>query len=259
MDKSLLVRIFGFPATLIHGDTLVLDRWLWLRQRLPVTANGDSLIDIGCGTGAFSIGAAKRGYQALGLSWDERNQMEAKKRAQICGVNASFKVCDVRELHLFDEYKGRFDVAICLENVEHILDDRKLIIDIATCLKPGGFFLLTTPNFYYKAMGKGDNGPFEKIETGAHVRRGYTPAMLRELCNASGLICDEISYCSGFFSQKMTGFLRKAGDIHPLVGWIAILPFRPLALILDLITQRWTSFPSFSICMLAQKPRFTSV
>jgi 2-polyprenyl-3-methyl-5-hydroxy-6-metoxy-1,4-benzoquinol methylase len=93
MDKSLLVRIFGFPATLIHGDTLVLDRWLWLRQRLPVTANGDSLIDIGCGTGAFSIGAAKRGYQALGLSWDERNQMEAKKRAQICGVNASFKAC----------------------------------------------------------------------------------------------------------------------------------------------------------------------
>ncbi len=170
MDKSILVRVFGFPATLVHGDTLVLDRWLWLKQRLPVTANTDNLIDIGCGTGAFSIGAAKRGYQAIGLSWDHRNQREANERARICGVNASFEVRDVRELHLFHEYEGRFDVAICLENIEHILDDRKLMIDIAGCLKPGGHLLLTTPNFYYRAITKSDNGPFEKIETGGQTR-----------------------------------------------------------------------------------------
>ena len=77
MDKSLLVRIIGFPATLLHGDTLVLDRWLWLKDRLPNTKNGDTLLDIGCGTGAFSVGAALRGYESLGLSWDERNQRVA--------------------------------------------------------------------------------------------------------------------------------------------------------------------------------------
>lgn len=124
MDKSILVRAFGFPATLIHGDTLVVDRWLWLKRRLPVTANGEALIDIGCGTGAFSIGAAKRGYRALGLSWDERNQRVAAQRAKMCSVSPSFRICDVRELDRFDEYKGSFDVALCFENIEHILDDR---------------------------------------------------------------------------------------------------------------------------------------
>lgn len=37
MKKSILVKLLGFPATLIHGDPLVLDRWLWLRRYLPET------------------------------------------------------------------------------------------------------------------------------------------------------------------------------------------------------------------------------
>jgi SAM-dependent methyltransferase len=256
MDRSILVRLFGFPATLVHGDTLVLDRWRWLSQHLPTTANDDVLIDIGCGTGAFTIGAAKRGYKAIGLSWDERNQREASRRAQMCGVTAAFSVCDVRHLHLCDEYNERFDVAICLECIEHILDDRKLIVDIAACLKPGGRLLLTTPNFYYRAITAGDNGPFHKCETGGHVRRGYTSAMLRELCRAAGLICEELSYCGGFFSQKTTSLWRKFSTLHWSIGWSVILPLRPIALLLDLVTQSWTNFPQFSICMVAQKPRF---
>jgi len=64
MDKSLLVRIVGFAATLIHGDPLILDRWHWLKKRLSRTLNGDKLIDIGCRSGAFTIGTALRGYKS---------------------------------------------------------------------------------------------------------------------------------------------------------------------------------------------------
>lgn len=45
MDGSRLVRWLGFPATLIFGDTLVLDRWLWLRKRLPAATSGERLLD----------------------------------------------------------------------------------------------------------------------------------------------------------------------------------------------------------------------
>ena len=143
MDKSLLVRLFGFPRTSIHGDTLVLDRWRWLKHRLPQTANGEKLLDIGCGTGAFTIGAALRGYTAHGLSWDDRNQAEAAKRAIICGAgSASFSVCDVRELDRRKEYREAFDVAVCTENIEHILDDDRFMRSIAACLKAGGRLLV---------------------------------------------------------------------------------------------------------------------
>lgn len=255
MDKSLLVRLFGFPATLAHGDTLVLDRWRWLKFRLPHTANGEKLLDVGCGTGAFTIGAALRGYTAHGVSWDERNQAEAARRAIMCGADrASFSVCDVREIDGRTEYREAFDVAVCTENIEHILDDARLMRSIADCLKPGGRLLLTTPNFYYNAITKSDNGPFSATETGGHVRRGYTRSMLLELIECSGLKCEELSYCSGVISQNVTWLMRKAVKVNHLFGWAVILPLRPLTF-LDPLISRWSRTPPYSICVEAYKPR----
>src|SRR5438477_12636441 len=106
MDRSFLVQLFGFSATLIHHDLLVLDRWLWLCRRLPRTRNGERLIDIGCGTGSFTIGAARRGYVGMGLSWDLRNQQVASERAALCKVNnvVKFPIQDVRELEKCTEF-----------------------------------------------------------------------------------------------------------------------------------------------------------
>jgi 2-polyprenyl-3-methyl-5-hydroxy-6-metoxy-1,4-benzoquinol methylase len=67
---------FGFPATLIHGDTLVLDRWLWISSRhvTSVRTGSKRLLDVGCGSGTFTNWFELLGYKALGLSWDERNK-----------------------------------------------------------------------------------------------------------------------------------------------------------------------------------------
>jgi 2-polyprenyl-3-methyl-5-hydroxy-6-metoxy-1,4-benzoquinol methylase len=253
--KSALVRIFGFPATLIHGDTLVLDRWLWLKERLPQTSTSEKLIDIGCGTGAFTIGAALRGYEALGLSWDERNQSVASQRALICGAkSAKFEVLDIRKLDQRQDLISQFDVAICLEAIEHILDDCKLMRDVARSLKPGGRLLLTTPNYHYKPITAMDKGPFLAVETGWHVRKGYAEEELRKLCKEAGLIVDSFSFCSGFLSQKNTFFFRVFSKIHPLLGWSFILPLRILPPLLDPIATKLIRWPEFSICLEAHKP-----
>lgn len=258
MDKSLLTKIIGFPATVIHGDTLVLDRWRWLKARLPITRNGEKLIDIGCGTGAFSIGAALRGYEPLGLSWDKRNQKVAGDRAKICKAEyAKFEVLDVRNLDTRDDLIDKFDVAICFENIEHIIDDRKLLRDIASCLKPGGRLLLTAPYLLYRPMTSGDYGPFSKTEDGGHVRRGYTKAMLEELCRDSDLVPEQISYCSGILSQKITMILRTLSRIHPFVGWIIVLPLRIIPPVFDKVASTLTHWPYFSICLEAYKPRYS--
>jgi SAM-dependent methyltransferase len=257
MNRSMLVRLLGFHATLIHGDTLVLDRWYWLRKRLPVTRNGESLIDIGCGTGAFAIGAALRGYAALGLSWDERNQTLAAQRAKICRAElARFETQDVRCLQERADLFGTFDVALCLENVEHILDDKKLIENIARCLKPGGRLLLTTPYFHYRPITPADMGPFSVVEDGGHVRRGYSQAMLEELCAYAGLVVEDVSFCGGFLSQKITYLMRALSRFHPILGWVAVFPLRVLPSLFDWFVTPLLRWPYFSICIEAYKPRF---
>lgn len=258
MDKSFLVRLFGFRAAFLHGDTLVLDRWRFLKKRLPVTRNGEKFIDIGCGTGAFTIGAARRGYDSVGLSWNERNQSVATERAALCKAKTvSFPIQDVRDLDQRAEFRGLFDIAICFENIEHITDDRKLMIDISRCLKPGGWLLLTTPHYYYHPMGENDKGPFRFVEDGDHVRRGYTRAMLAELCSEAGLTIEEVSYCSGFFSQMITRTMRKIRP--PLLGWGLTFPLRILPVLFDGLIARLTRWPGYSICMVAYKPRFEKV
>jgi SAM-dependent methyltransferase len=252
--KSILVNLLGFPATLIHGDTLVLDRWLWLKQHLPTAKKGDKLIDIGCGSGAFTIYSALMGYEALGLSWDERNQATAHERALMCKAEkARFEEQDVRQLDKRTDLTNQFDVAICFENIEHIINDSKLMCDISACLKPGGKLLLTTPNYHYKPISKGDSGPFHLVEDGGHVRRGYTEEELSKLCEVAGLSPKPFSFCSGFSSQKITFLLRLFSEVNHLLGWLFILPLRAIPPFLDPILSRIIDYPGYSICLVAQK------
>ncbi len=208
--SSALVRVLGFPATLIHGDTLVLDRWLWLKKHLePVPAVSKTLIDVGCGSGAFTLGAARLGYRSLGLTWDNRGNTVAEERAKICNVPlASFEVQDVRNLGEREDFRDKFDVAICCECIEHILNDARLMRDIAACLKPSGKLLLTTPNFYFRPMSPDEEKMISTVEDGGHVRLGYTPDDLTRIALPAGFEVEEIGYCSGVLSQRTTTLLR---------------------------------------------------
>ena len=251
--SNTLVKIFGFPATLIHGDPLVWDRWRWLKKRLPKTKN-KKLVDVGCGSGAFTIGSSKRGYQSLGLSWDERNQAVAEERAKLSGVkNISFDIQDVRKLGERSDYFEQFDTAICLEVIEHILDDQKVLNDISKILKSKGKLLLTAPFYGYNAIVPSDNGPFLTEETGWHVRRGYWEKDLRPMMEKAGFKVEEISYCSGYLSQKITGLMWRNQHKAKLLTWFLILPMRILPLLFDGIIQKLTNWPTYSIGVVVVK------
>jgi SAM-dependent methyltransferase len=194
------------------------------------------------------------GCEALGLSWDERNQRVAQERAVIVKTRGiSFDVCDVRHLDSRPDLRCKFDVVICLETIEHILDDQKLINDMAGCLRNMGTLLLTTPYKRFRAIGpQPDDGPLSILEDGGHVRRGYLDSDLRTLCARAGLEVDEISYCSGFMSQKITYLLRIGSKVSRLLAWLAILPLRILPL-LDPALGRVLKWPDYSICLRAHK------
>lgn len=254
-SRLVLTRVLGSAAGLVQGDTMTLDRWWWLSERLPMTANEERLLDVGCGSGAFTIRAAERGYNALGLTWDEPATRIATERAGIVGAQrASFRICDVRYLDQREELKNAFDVAICCENIEHIMDDRRLIRAIFGCLKPGGRLLLTSPNYYYRAI-RGEIGPYSKVEDGGHVRRGYSKGSIQELVSGTGFILEDISYISGFFSQKATWFLRLFPGQARIVPWLITLPLRPFIPLADRVFHAFSRYPLYCIGFEAYKPR----
>lgn len=260
----MLVRLIGWPATLVHGNTKVLDRWRFLSRRIPkARGTGERVLEVGCGTGGFTMGAARRGYVAVGLSWDQRNQTVAERRARMLGIaNVSFPVCDVRELDSRSELKGVFDIVICCEVIEHIADDARLLRAMNSCLKPGGRLYLTTPNLLYNSS-QADIGPHSTSEDGGHVRRGYTPAMIRELCAQSGFEVEEITEVSQVFSQFES---RLQWRLTQIIGntatWPLMLPLRLLPPLLDGWLGRWLGrvmgWPGYCLGLSAYKKRYAS-
>jgi len=97
MDKNTLVKIIGYQATVLHGDPAVFDRWVWLRRNLM--SGSLRTLDAGCGSGAFTMYAAKIGNDAIGISFDERNNRVAEERANLLKIkNIRFITGDLRKL-----------------------------------------------------------------------------------------------------------------------------------------------------------------
>ncbi len=244
-----LIKLLGFRVLLLHGDTLVLDRWRWLRRRV---GSGHSVLDVGCGSGAFTIGLSLAGNESLGISWSAEATGKAIERAKLLGaVNAKFMTLDIRQLDQVTTLHNAFDVVVCCEVIEHIIDDSRLMNSMALCLKPGGQMLLTTPNLNSRPM-FGDTDVLSSTEDGGHVRPGYNPAMLQTLAAKANLTEASVSYCSGFVSQQVTGILRRVATMHPIVRWCATLPLRALVFV-DKNATALLRWPDYSICLQATK------
>ena len=252
----MVLNSFFLNKFLFAGDTLVYDRWKWIESKLPKTNEKSKLLDVGCGTGAITLKASNLGYITTGLTWDNKDAQKCSQRAKKFSLkNCKFEVFDARNLK--DYTHAEFDVILNTENIEHLIDDLSLFYAMFSKLKKGGILLLTTPNFYYKAITDEDNGPFSKVEDGWHVRRGYTKEMIRELCIKAGFKIEEISYCSGFLSQKVTFLIRTLADIFgSKMAWLITFPLRIFPILFDKIISKVTNYENYSICLVAYKPRF---
>lgn len=116
------------------------------RQRLAELARlegGQSVLDVGCGTGALAIAA--KGFVGAGgdvTGMDPSTEMvaRAKRKAARAGVEARFDVGTIETL----PFSGAtFDTVLSSLMLHHLSDDglQKGIEEITRVLKPGGRFL----------------------------------------------------------------------------------------------------------------------
>src|SRR4030043_683963 len=109
--KTFFLKIFGWKATIMAGDPSTLDRWKWIRRHLQ--KGSLRTLDAGCGSGSFTMYAAKIGNIAIGISHDVKNNTKARNRAKMFGItNIQFLLIDLRDLHLSTEQLGKFDQII---------------------------------------------------------------------------------------------------------------------------------------------------
>jgi SAM-dependent methyltransferase len=248
-----MLRVLGWRSLLIHGDTCVLDRWLWLRRHLRRGAV--RTFDAGCGNGAFSIYAAREGNEVLAASFSTREQEDARRRAERLGVTGiDFRTLDLREIEHHRPELGLFDQIVCLETIEHIVDDEALIGSLAAMLAPNGQLLLTTPFDAHRPLYSEERAP-SPIEDGSHVRYGYSQQRLRQLAEGAGLEVTSEGFVSGFVSQKLTDLMRRLTErLGLLPAWAILLPLRALVVI-DAPLTRALRYPYLCVALSAAKRR----
>ncbi len=114
--------------------------------RLP-SGNGERLLDIGCNWGRWSIAAAQKGYQAIGIDPSLNAILAARRVSKQLGVETNFVVGDARFLPFADDsFETVFSYGVfqhfSKENVRISLDE------VVRVLKRNGKTLFQMPNKY---------------------------------------------------------------------------------------------------------------
>jgi SAM-dependent methyltransferase len=105
---------------------------------LELDAN-TSILDLGCGTGAWLERLSREGFSNLSGVDIDRNSFGAH---MVAGFYEGDVTSDL-------EFAGKkFGLITAIEVVEHLSNPEKLFCNAAQHLSDGGLFLLTTPNIY---------------------------------------------------------------------------------------------------------------
>jgi 2-polyprenyl-3-methyl-5-hydroxy-6-metoxy-1,4-benzoquinol methylase len=141
-----------------------------LQLVLGYLSPGSSIVDIGCGAGAFGPGLVNAGHEWMGLEVSDRcfELLERRKLPYRKLTATSRFPCSDRE----------FDHAICIEVLEHIKDLSPFLAEIARVIR--GRALFSLPNLevlpYFKDW---ETVPWHLLE-GSHVNF-FTRTSLRHL------------------------------------------------------------------------------
>ncbi len=112
--------------------------WRFLDPYLPASGH---ILDIGAGTGRYSLQLARRGYRVLAVDLAPHLVARARQRASQEGLGdrVEFRVGDAR--HLPNVAEATFDVALLMGPLYHLVlrEDRLAALNQAyACLKSGG-------------------------------------------------------------------------------------------------------------------------
>lgn len=114
--------------------------------RLP-SGNGERFLEAGCNWGRWTIAAAQKGYQPIGIDPSLEAVQAAKRISRQFGVTTDFVVGDARYLPFAS---GSFDVGFSYSVLQHFSrpNARLSLEELARATRPDGKILVQMPNKY---------------------------------------------------------------------------------------------------------------
>jgi len=182
---------------------------------------GDKLLDIGCGTGNYSIVAAKVGTEVTGIDISSEMLALAKKKAEKEKVKVNFIKTDAEKMNLKANY---FDKVVTASVPQVVNDLDVLVKEISRVLKPDGYAVIHIVNPFSLA---GIETIILKFLHFLPPVRIITPSSLRKIASRHDLIYREtlgIEFHQGLpipwkwrwmLIKKIDGFEKKI-SLSPL-------------------------------------------
>lgn len=96
------------------------------------------VLEVGCATGDLLLEVKKVGARAKGVELSDFAAEIARKR------NIDVKTGTIEDIAATH---NQFDVVMALEVIEHVLSPTQFLANIAQVVRPGGVFLVSTPNY----------------------------------------------------------------------------------------------------------------
>lgn len=200
---------------------LLRQRFLWLPTFVP----SGTLVDVGCGTGAYLAKMRELGWSVIGVEPSADAALVARNEL---GLDVRTGTLEEAEL-----CEGCADVVVMRMVLEHVRDPRRTLTEVRRVLKPGGRLLLSVPNA----------GSLERRLFGRHWFAWELPRHLVHFTPASlkGLLCDAglgpVRVHHLVNANNIAASIRYvAGRTGGAVPWQP-RPFLPLAVLATLLRQ----------------------
>ena len=175
-------RAASFDEGTTHGLLTDAQRSAWTdRVRAWAGPGPVDALDVGCGTGFFSLLLAELGHRPTGVDVAESMLARTREKAAAAGLTVDLRLADTEALPFPDD---SFDLVIERHVIWTLPEPTRALSEWARVLRPGGQLILVEGE--WGGLRAGGHGDYDAIREALPLYGGRPAAELAEIVRAGG-------------------------------------------------------------------------